>query len=633
MSLEENENRRVAATNTFVKTAIVPQSYNQAPPAPVAEGIVDHSGTIEGQWIIGSSVINESIPQTKGLIGVWPQRGLNSIYRFGFIPINTASTVAAGNHAELRGLLSGTTSPAGNTAPLDDFGNLGQLYYYQELIVPYQNSLPGASQNTIQVSPATTNNIAFARKYAERISVDANAVGIGTTTLTGTFTAASIDDTRGIAQDPTNGAYSIAALQQTATTPKDYVGPRTCDRGVTVIQGNHVSANFSNPFQDNCTQEYCTWTQFSGIGPGEVDINTQSVTDSVGTSAPWTLYYTLEAMSYWVTPWQIGAQTRSKWPTSTTYTIQMPPIGETDALRIRLRVPCGVVKNANIGATSAYADVYNHVLQATHVFATCLPNGSVQYYTAVELVNLRSGNGSDQFVDGAYFDPASNPSPWPTGNFYHRANGGYVYGKTVELRPIEFRTSYTQQGKYLGTYLSFTVAGSASGANSFSSSGNVAWLCYANPFFSIAPEMDNRQGDCGPARIIRYDNLQPNMSVTVEGTYWAQIRPLATLAPYLKGAAMAKSNWCDADALRLLEALLNGHGPFKRVWDTREYRAFAETVIRVLTPEMLQKFASEDDGIQAMMHQTDLMRLLERAAQAARTETAGTRRPRPFEIQ
>ena len=201
--------RKAEASMQFLRTTYNPIVYNAAPPVTTStRSSMIKDATIQCQFIIASNtLVGELIPVSTGMI-LWMMKfGIDCIYRMAFIPINAVSTYssttgligAVFNTSATTYTAAGATGGALAAGLADVNGILNTITYNQELAIPVGVATNGTS-NIISVSTGTLNDIEFTRVYAGIVEAYSSTVSIGNTTLAGTFTAASIADTRDICQ-------------------------------------------------------------------------------------------------------------------------------------------------------------------------------------------------------------------------------------------------------------------------------------------------------------------------------------------------------------------------------------------------------------------------------------------------
>ena len=212
------DGQKANAAMQFLYTTFNPIVYNTAPPIETSSrSDILKDVTIQCQFLIPTTAPAgpEYVPTTSGLILWLMKRGLGSIYRMGLVPAGTVSsnTTSPGN-STLLGPYMNLTRPTGTVGVSLTGYIISSLTYSQELAIPY--GVVNNGQNAvIQVTPNVSDSITFSRVFAGVVEAYSSTVSIGNTTLAGTFTAASVSDTRDVCQSE-SGAFSPTNLQQSA---------------------------------------------------------------------------------------------------------------------------------------------------------------------------------------------------------------------------------------------------------------------------------------------------------------------------------------------------------------------------------------------------------------------------------
>lgn len=624
---ETAEDSRVQATLAFLKGSIAPELYNIAPPNIEPRGQILKDVTINGQLqVLGNSILlptGEQIPNTSGMVLWLVNRGVNSIYRMNFVPSGTTSQVGgsgAGSSAQLRGLVGPIANPAVGVDGPNAFNAqplLQSLTYIQQLALPVFND----ATDIIQLKPDLPDEVSYTRLYSGFVSCVSATVSIGNTALTGTFSAASVEDTRDIAQNVGAGAFSVTNIMQSAESIKDGIYQVKTEDGVLALVASDIPFDFTNPNVDNVIKVEGNYTQYTG-NPFQY-YSTYALN---GNAATWVSNTELQYGAYWITPWAISAATNATQPQAGASVTQIytPPIAECGTLRIKINVPCCLAAQVGSSPTITTAVGVSYYAKACHVFATCSTQGWIGYscWNQSSLLTTQCA-GNDPPLTGTVLTPSgftvvtngtvvSNIiAPGQTGSLVPSAAG---YGFTAEFRPLDCRTSFEEQGKYLGTYISLTIAptsGNTSTGGWCNGANDCLFVGFGQPTFFVAADDIDAEGQTGPARILRWDNLSAGMQINVAGKLWVQAIPSAKLAPYVKQQIMMQNRWCSEDAIRLLAALTEGPTPFRRVWNLQQYRKFVTEQLEGLTLDALEKFAQKDQRIAEALHGAGLLRAID----------------------
>lgn len=623
--------KRQNATLDFIRSALDPSRYNTPPPSVDMRGDFVKDGTIILNAIIPTGAqINEMVPANTGMLLWLVDNGLFSCYREHFVIPGTVSTVGSGTNSQNQGLIGPQLDLAPCVKSPDRYGIIASLTYVSQLALPVSSNYSATDQ--VSVSVSNLSQLSYTRMFSGVLTAVSASTSIGNTALTGTFAAISIEDTRGISQDAQGNAFSVATTTQASETSKDYVMQVPSDVGVAVVIGDDVPLKFTNPQQDQSViaDGQCAVynTALQPYNVSEVDFNTTNCGPSGG---PWGVVppgpegwpppsfiggWSVQFFAYFVTPWNITAQTRAT--SSGVVNIQTFPIGETEVLKIKIVVPASQVQN-NCGTQTATDSVIMAI--ATHIFATCDTAGTIWYSCFTEQKPLQMGGTYQQYMDGVKEVPQNAQTYDATPPFFtarttgNQSGGAYQgYGHTAEFNPIEFRQSFTTQGKYLGSYIA--IAGGPSAQTfPYSDDDNDQgyWFAVGPATFYVTCSGINVPGRVGPARIIRWDNLSSGMQLAVSGKFWVQAVPSALLAPYVKAAIMGKNRACSDSALQLLAALCSGQGQIKRVWTLKEYNRYINEDLPKLDLAVLTRMAENDDNLVSAMIDANLFQAMRRA--------------------
>ena len=338
----------------------------------------------------------------------------------------------------------------------------------------------------------------------------------------------------------------------------------------------------------------------------------------------WTSGFDLQFLAYWITPWQITATTNVTFPTSgasvTTY--NTGPIGECGTLRIKVSAPCCVIGTGVDPVDTTLSIPVRFSAYAMHIFATCSTNGSINYVSVNEMQEFATFSAgvaypqSTSFINKQGFITAAPFSQSGTYNgtsaIGNSGSGNNTFGETVEFLPQMSRTSFTQQGKYLGTYIALVAAplSDLDTMGAWNTASSNLQIGFGLPTFYVCAQDIDGEGQTGPARILRWDNLTSGMQLNVAGKLWVKAIPTSALAPYVKQQVMMQNRWCSDGAIRLVAALCEGATPLRRAWDLKVYQRFVREEIDKLDLQELARLASKDEHIAEAMQSTGLMAAL-----------------------
>lgn len=599
--------QKANAAMQFLYTTLNPIVYNTAPPIETSSrSDILKDVTIQCQFLIPTSTpVGEGIPTISGMILWLMKRGLGSLYRMGLVP-NGATSVTTGLSANptLQGFYINVTRPTATftggvvsaTAYVTATTNIiKSITYTQELAIPYGVANNGQSA-VIQITPNVAEQITFSRVFAGIVETYSSTVSIGNTTLAGTFSAASISDTRDVCQSP-QGAFSITNIIQSSETTKDALMQVPSNEGVVTLVGPDIQSTFTNPSQENVIIADGNYTvvavpisvqNFLFEQPVGTGTQLPLVTESESNA---TLNYNAAPLgSVWVTPWATVCQTQvnttntdgSAFPvySNQVTTIQTSPVAETGMLRMKV-IGQFWLENLAVGLGNTVSDFTPQVeiaVVATHVFATANLSGTIAYSTYIDKQTLYVGNAVQHLT---------------------QSSGAGGSSTSVEFDPQLFFQGYTVSGKYIGTLLSFYVA--PTGGTATSAAYNhwaFVGVNIANVSIAItAPDIDV-DGNVGPARVIRWDGMSPGMQLDVAGKLWAQIIPSSNLMPYVKAQQMNRTRFVPENAERLVLRVYNASGTLlRRVWNLKAYKDFLLGSAKDISQETIMDWARNDVSI------------------------------------
>lgn len=541
----------------------------------------------------GTVTWNENVPSSSGMILWQVCRGLFSMYRMHFVTANTTTycnTAIGSGLANSPNLTLAQASPhlpfttfalAGGGTNLPAYGNLSSITYTSQLALPVLPVLGTTNSDIITFDANIPNEIGFTRLYAGQISIDSATVSIGNTTLAGTFSAASVADTRDIAQVLT-AAYPVANIASSSETGKDYLYQVPVNQGVSAVMGADVQNDYVNPSQDNVVIDNGNYAVFntslnaySSVAFYVPDTWANPYFGGVASAFKFSSYALAQI---WVSPWNCTVGTNITFPSQAATVLNLSgaagpgPIAETGCLKFKVRSQGFFANGGNVDAVT----LMEHGCLATHVFAGVALSGQIYYTTYIEKRSLIVGQANSM-------PTMANP-----------ASTGQLTGQTADFDPSFFRQGMLIDGKYIGTFLQFYVTPLVSSAT-----GNYTQTPFFFPpptIYICAPDIDVA-GEIGPVRILRWDNISTgataatSATINLSGKLWCQGIPTAALAPYVKGGVMARLRLVPPEALELAMRLFNSSSPCCRIWNKVEYERFCREVVYGLTETQLIDWA------------------------------------------
>lgn len=589
MSAQNVEQKRAQATMQFLRTTFNPIVNNTAPPIVTSSrSDILKDVTIQCQLTIPSTApINEGVPNQSGMILWLMKRGLTSLYRMAFVPAGAVSNIStSGPHGLVTTNLNLTIYNAtggygtpGYLAP-DGYGIVSTITYAQELALPVGSN--NGVNNIIQINPSTTTIIKYARVYAGIFEAYSSTVSIGNTALSGTFSAASISDTRDICQT-SQGAFSITNIIQASESTKDAVMQIPSDQGVLTLMGPDVQDTFTNPNQEQAIVCNGTFKVYPipiapiSFYPSEAIYAPAQTPPAVPPLRP----YSNPLCNIWVTPWATSVTTRIVTSAAAAAPSLPFPITSASVTTIKIDqiaeigIPWfrfGAVAFVNPSRTTPpnASDVaYEINVAACHIFATANLDGTIQYNTFIERKLIFYGS---QYT-------------WVAGSI----------PISLEFHPELFFTSFTATGKYIGTLITPFVD-DLIGENG--EAGNFA-VILQNMVISVVDTDIQTDGVCGPARIIRWDAMSQGMTLDIAGKLWAQVIPSSTLMPYVKVQEMNRTRYVPENAERFVKRVYNSSGTvLRRVWNLKAYKEFLAGAAKDISTETVFDWSRRDEDIE-----------------------------------
>jgi len=519
----------------------------------------------------------EHVPFSSGMVLWLTQDGLNSIYHMGFVPAGALVEVAGGGPADtaLRGMTTVGTfyGPNWNGAGFSGFdfnANGWHIDYTAEVALPRSGV-----GNTIKLSPELDKNFSRVKTLAGSFTVQGSTVSIGVLALDGQLAGGAIADTRDIAQNKANGvptSYSVSDLKTGSVTVKDGVSQVSLQDGIVMLVGPDLPNKFSAPRQtltDTIEAEFFVLDSTIKFNP--LPIGDIGVPDHAKPAE--TLF------QLYITPWKqnVWVATANQAPSVVPeyYTrVDVDPIGETGVLDIKVEVKLGCYFNPN-GPPDVEWRINNEFavsVNAMHIFERIGADGAV--YRSVF---------SERYTE-------TRSLAWMRSAALSRTVGK---SSAIEctFEPRRFRTSFTEQGKYMGSNIYASVQFNQVGAG-FDVGSRFAVTCQA-PIISISARNDDKEGRVGMAHIIRYDNASPTQQITMRGNIKTLAIPRGQVAAFVQAAIAAASSASDSDVLNFALQLWNSDNTsFARIYRLQDYNKDVLGLVQDLTPALLEALAS-----------------------------------------
>lgn len=553
----------------FIKTTVCPRRMSVAPPnfhneVGFTKG-VDYNKEFE---VNDSALVSPRVLTSKGFVMWHVLRGVNSIYRMGFIPQGSVAipvSVPAINPGEfsINDVCNLTAAGTGNF--------LSQVILDAELAVPY-----GISQQ-IQIAPELQDNFSKTRMFAGIVDVVCNTISAGTITLNGTIAGGAISDTRDICQHLAGGivnAFSVSDLVQTSITLKDGEKEVLAQDGVIALVGPDIAPNYTTPEAEDDDVIDAGFFHYRSV-----IINT-TVTGYEPSGDPGlvTNQNGRQMASIWVSPWRTTASAVSI-PGSigmvnlTATNNQVSPIDEHGVFDFR--VTCTVYPPAHNTAGGSYF-LWGFWIHFTHFFLSCLENGSVASTKVEDSQLLWCGGDTDPGDDLTPMRLSTSSEPKINQDGF--ATSGKYFGTLISF---EYRTCDLQQG----------VALPAPPADPLTVD-----LRVTDVDIGLRARTINARGAVGPVRIIRWDNMSDTQRIKCDGRVLVQAVPTSDIAPFVQSSRMTADEAVNINVMTLLSELYNGPmSEFRRIYTGHAYRMVKDMVFPRMDTANLAVASNKDD--------------------------------------
>ena len=555
----------------LVRSMLAPTKYAVAPPNYYYDNTFLKKITVQGVFEVhdDSTLVEEKVANDHGLFIWFPCRGVNSIYRFGFVNTNTMSWTA-----DSLFIPGGRSASPGLDNVLKNQGGqpwIDHLIYAAPLAVPY-----GASSqyngDQVSVSPDMRTTVSFARVASGAIVIQSDTISTTATVLSGRLAWSAISDTRDIAQLFTGTdyrTYDPADLAQQGITNKDGCSESSLYDGAVMLQGPDLNTSFTCP--DSNGQDYMRgqWAQFYNRDPtgGARTMQYQQPVNS----GDWGKLTNLE--STFISPWNVQAG----WDNGTinfngdlsfAYNLSVPAIDETGVLDIdatfRLN---GSLHAGFLPFDITYWTSALHFI-AVHYYVVCQSDGKLQYHC------YREDAPSEMFNWFALLNL--------------EARNEYIE-RTVKFRPAMMRQGFATSltgGKYIGSLVTMAIAPVACPPPAIANTGMDFHILPTT--FQIRARTIEEKGYVGPVRIVRYDSVGVGQNIRCVGHINAQLVPQGNLSEYTKGQAAATERCNNLNVIPFAAALWNAeNSDFKRLYNAKYYNDVILTKAADLSPQTI----------------------------------------------
>lgn len=553
--------------NEYIRSCIDPASWNVS---PVPQSM--HKQTsfpkrfdIHGEWTVndlGKAV--HDVKTNSGAVLWLPLRGIITAIRVGIVPDGRVDQANLG---------VGTNGLA--ITSLDPIGMPNPTLTWVTTPLPYSNTFSGksgallTSNQTVDVQVGEAMTFSMARLLSGILFINDASVPIGNIQFKGDFNASSVQDIRTVFQtyhaaEKTGGnsgwrALDSDDLQQFASTEKDKVKKIPYDAGgVMALVGDAINPELEPPIGDHFDEVRGQMQRFPGTG--------------FYTATPVVPFPPLEYVNVnaaWITPWNATLDPGVDPATGVKcqhiqFLGGINPCGSLDismTMQIAQAVPVGGFIPIIVNIAS------------THVFATCSPDGSVNY-TCHQESSIASFTIGTSTLNCCYSTSAQ------------KFHAGMVQRREPTEATDETCTTGSY-GMYIGTYVlcSLIISGPIPGA-SLPAINYVHYDVRARNMYSV--------GELGSCRILKYDNFSDHQRIRVDGVFHVQASPGAKIAPFVQTLQGHTTMDSGRNQMEVLSAIFNAvECPVKRVDSLKAYKLFLMSTMTQFSPQMLDKWMDE----------------------------------------
>lgn len=504
-----------------IKATLDPRMFKAAPPMLDAQSAFSKTVDLSGNFLVNDAgLVLEKVPTSTGLILDFVTRGVASTYRFGIVPAGAVSQTIS--------IVQGAPFTAGVS-----------INHVNSYPVPYFDD----GNNQIKVGPDLTQNFSMTRKYSGVLNVICDTVPIGNTALNGYLTAASIADTRDVAQvtGASGSCFDATNLVQCSVSSKDGIKEIGVMRGVCSLVGPDIPPAFSVPSCDSLTQLMGGATT---IQTGYIDKNSPL---PGGSDVSWPMY------NCFISPWGATMTGLTTTFANTLFeNLTIPQINICGEVNFRL-----ILENWQHRAASPNG-VITLWAQSTDYFVTCNANGSL---------NIRTRSTSRCVPVLQHVNPPNIGIMAPLVFDLDSANQG--------------DTPIINRGIYIGTYirLFYTFPQAAAWSANPLNIGKISIHAMPTSIYAV--------GELGPVRVIKWDGLANGQVIRLDGRYNVQCVAQGSIAPFTQNASMYSETGVNMNVFPLLHELYNGPGLVRRVWPLDDYRLMLSKLSSITSPEEL----------------------------------------------
>lgn len=571
------------------------------------------SGTPAYGAAIVAAPANATVGTDTGVVTWHVLRGANCVQRWGIAKANSCTENYWDSYS--LSLMNTFSASAADTSTGD---RLVTFQFGQDTLVSW------AASEQPQASLELENNFAYVRINSGFLSMESTTTPVNTNILNGSWDCASIDDTRAIWQT-SKGTLSRAQLSDTSVTKKDSATGIRSDVGVIAVVGSDLSMQYITPNPDRLT-----YSSHGVVGPSAESINFYADSSSnIATEYGQGQFNQATAISAWypTNPFPANLITSQIWGSPqdvkmTNYVSNcfgVPPHTIPSSAMPNIACYTGLVwtytcfvaamwTNVEGGVThlppksNGYGVQAKAVLQVHDIYNTLNSDGvvvwkSVNHQYPVTYHNSQGQNAGTVPTTGAYQVPIYDTPTVITHVPVALQNQGQTYmGTYAKLILIvdgttTINTVYPPPTPNPDNFPGYSMA---------TFQGNT--LTISSYLIAVPRETGtDRQGEVGPARVIKWQDMAPGQQLTLNGVQRFACVAKSDISPYIISSGILDPTCADIAMIPIAAMLFNSSSTlFKRVYDLYEYRGYRDyaiglrlTDVKTMSPSMMPTYVVE----------------------------------------